>query len=155
MTSWRTFHIVTSPRRGLQGIVFTLSACRSVRLSVCLSVCMPVCVCVWPIFWYFISRLLEEISIWNLYRILIELYSIHLHRSRVKVTGTVLCFFECTVIILSQKLSNNFCFHRHLLGYSIQWNNKNLSEQRNDDTKTYVNIWLWHVKLLCRIYYFS
>ena len=44
-------------------------------LSVCLSVCL--CVCVRPIFWYFISRLLEEISIWNSYRILIGLYPIH------------------------------------------------------------------------------
>ena len=33
-------------------------------LSVCLSVCVCVCVCVCvrPIFWYFISQLLEEIS---------------------------------------------------------------------------------------------
>ena len=46
-------------------------------LSVCLSVCLCVYLCVRPIFWYFISRLLEEISIWNLYRILIWLYSIH------------------------------------------------------------------------------
>ena len=34
-----------------------------VCLSVCLSVCLCVCVCVRPIFWYFISQLLEEISI--------------------------------------------------------------------------------------------
>ena len=46
-------------------------------LSVCLSVCVSVYLCVRPIFWYFIYRLLEEISIWNLYRILIGLYSIH------------------------------------------------------------------------------
>ena len=34
-------------------------------LSVCVSVCLSVCVClcVRPIFWYFISRLSEEISI--------------------------------------------------------------------------------------------
>ena len=46
---------------------------------VCLCVCLCVCMylCVRQIFWYFISRLLEEISIWNLYRILIWLYSIH------------------------------------------------------------------------------
>ena len=31
--------------------------------SVCLSVCVCVYLCVRPIFWYFISRLLEEISI--------------------------------------------------------------------------------------------
>ena len=43
------------PRRGLRGIVFTR--------SVCLSVCVCVYLCVRPIFWYFISRLLEEISI--------------------------------------------------------------------------------------------
>ena len=63
------------PRRGLRGIVFTRSVCLSVCLSVC--VCVSVYLCVRPIFWYFISRLLAEISIWNLYRILIGLYSIH------------------------------------------------------------------------------
>ena len=68
-------------------------------LSVCLSVCVSVCVCVRPIFWYFISQLLEEISIWNLCRIFIGWYSIHrknidLHRSMVKVTGTVHCFLK-------------------------------------------------------------
>ena len=46
-------------------------------LSVCVCVCLSVYLCVRPIFWYFISRLLEEISICNLYRILIRLYSIH------------------------------------------------------------------------------
>ena len=35
----------------------------SVCLSVCLCVCLSVYLCVRPIFWYFISRLLEEISI--------------------------------------------------------------------------------------------
>ena len=55
------------PRRGLRGIVFTRSVC----------LCVCVCVCVRPIFWYFISQLLEEISIWNLYRILLRLYSMH------------------------------------------------------------------------------
>ena len=62
-------------------------------LSVCVSVCVR------PIFWYFISRLLEEISIWNLCRIFIGWYSIHwknidLHRSMVKVTETVHCFLK-------------------------------------------------------------
>ena len=99
------------------------------------------CVHVRPIFWYFISRLLEEILIWNLYRILIGLYSIHRkiltfigqsHRD-----GTLL--FEGTVI--SQKLSHriiSIIFHRHLLGYSIRWNNKNEKWRH----KKYVNIWL-------------
>ena len=68
-------------------------------LSVCVCVCVSVCVCVRPIFWYFISRLLEEISIWNLCRIFIGWYSIHwknidLHRSMVKVTETVHCFLK-------------------------------------------------------------
>ena len=53
------------PRRGLRGIVFILSVC----------VCMYLCVR--PIFWYFISRLLEEISILNVYMIIIGLYWIH------------------------------------------------------------------------------
>ena len=37
---------ITSPRRGLRGIVFTRSVCLSVCVSVCLSVCLCVCVCV-------------------------------------------------------------------------------------------------------------
>ena len=43
-----------APGRGLRGFV---SPCLSGRLSVCLCVG----VCVRPIFWYLISRLLEEI----------------------------------------------------------------------------------------------
>ena len=54
-------YIKNRPRRGLRGIVFTRSVCLSVCVCVC--VCLSVCVCVRPIFWYFISRLLEEISI--------------------------------------------------------------------------------------------
>ena len=52
------------------GLNLTGRLCIHLRASVCLSVCVCVCVqvCVRPIFWYFISRLLEEISISNLYR---------------------------------------------------------------------------------------
>ena len=64
-----------------------------------LSVYLCVFLCVRPIFWYFISQLLVEISIWNSHRTLIGSYSIHwkkidLHRSMVKVTGTVHCFLK-------------------------------------------------------------
>ena len=79
--------LVTSPPEGVARYCFH-PAC----------LCVSVCLCVRPIFWYFISRLLEEISIWNLYRILIGLFSIHwkidLHRSMVKVTGTVHWFLK-------------------------------------------------------------
>ena len=54
--------IITSPPEGVARYCFH---------PVCL------CVCVRPIFWYFISQLLEEMSIWNWYRILIGLYPIH------------------------------------------------------------------------------
>ena len=78
-------------------------------LSVCVCLCLCVYLCVRPIFWYFISRLLEEISIWNWYRILIGLFSIlekiDLHRSKVKVTGTVHWFLKVQSVI-SQKLSH-------------------------------------------------
>ena len=86
--------IFTSPPEGVARYCF-----HPVCLSVCVCVCLCVCVCVRPIFWYFISRLLEEISIWNLCRIFIGWYSIHwknidLHRSMVKVTETVNCFLK-------------------------------------------------------------
>ena len=51
-----------------------------------------------PVFWYFISQLLLEMSIWNSYRTLIGSLSIHwkklTDRSKVKVTGTVHCFLK-------------------------------------------------------------
>ena len=54
--------IITSPPEGVARYCFH---------PVCLSVCVCVClsVCVRPIFWYFISRLLEGILIWNSHRI--------------------------------------------------------------------------------------
>ena len=44
-----------APRRELWGIVFTL--------SVCVCVCLCVCLCFRAIFWYFMYRLFEEISL--------------------------------------------------------------------------------------------
>ena len=80
------FSLITSPPEGVARYCFH-PVCLSVYVSVCL------CVCVRPIFLYFIYRLLEEILIWNFYRILIGLYSQH---------------FEGTVI--SQKLSHRNIF---------------------------------------------
>ena len=59
-----------------------------------------------PIFWYFISQLLVEISIWNSYRTLIGSLSIHWKKWTFKGQGhrDGTLFFEGTVI--SQKLSN-------------------------------------------------
>ena len=76
--SGKLLWVITSPPERVARYCFhpvCLSVC--VCVCVCLSVCLSVYLCVRPIFWYFISRLLEEISIWNLYRILIWLYSIH------------------------------------------------------------------------------
>ena len=98
--------------------------------------CLCVCVCVRSIFWYFIYRLLEEISIWNLYRILNSIKIIDRHRSKVKFTGTVHCFSK--VQSYHQKLShkkNSIFSCRHLFVCPIKWNNNNLSEQRNDVTQ--------------------
>ena len=61
-------NIITSPPEGVAMYCF-----HPVCLSVCLSVCLCVCVCVCPAN----NLVLEEISIWNVYRILIGLYSIH------------------------------------------------------------------------------
>ena len=69
-----------------------------------LSVCVSVCLCVCP----------ANILVF--------------YGSKVKVTGTVYCFLK---VVISQKLSHrkiSIFFHRHLLGYSIRWNNKNSSE---------------------------
>ena len=123
-------HFYLAPR----GIVFTLSVCLCVYLSIYLSVCVQ------PIFLYFISRLLEEILIWNFYWILIGLYSIYTkiltficQRSRSQ--GWLHCFLKVQSYHKNWAIEKfQFFFHRHLLGYSIRWNNKNWSEQRNDAT---------------------
>ena len=60
------FLLITSPPEGVARYCFhpvCLCVCVSVCLCVCVSVCLCVYLCVRPIFWYFISRLLEEISI--------------------------------------------------------------------------------------------
>ena len=101
-----------------------------VLFSPCLFVCVSVCPA--NIVVFFISRLLEEIS---------EIYTgylsgctqftkkIDLHRSKVKVTGTVHCFLKVqSYHKLSHRKISFFFFHIHL------------SEQRNDVTKKYVNI---------------
>ena len=123
------------PRKGLRGIVFTQS----------------VCVCVRPIFWYFISRLYEEISIWNSYRILIGLYSIHwkkvdLHRSMVKVTGMVHCFLKVQSYHKNWAIENfqYLCVDTSLYALS----NETIKTWRAEKWrhKKYVNIW----RLTCK-----
>ena len=62
-----------------------------------LSVCLCVCLSVRPIFWHFISRLLEEILkfIQDTNRVVLNsLKKKDLHTSKVKVTGKVLCFMK-------------------------------------------------------------
>ena len=67
-----------------------------------MSVCVCVCLCVRPIFWYFISRILEEYIdlkfIQETYRVVLN----SLGKNDLQRDGTL--FFEGTVI--SQKLSH-------------------------------------------------
>ena len=84
---------------------------------------MSVCVCPANILVFYFSAIRRDIDlkfIHDTYRVVLNsLKKIDLHRSKVKVTGTVL--FEGTVI--AQKLSHRqilILFHRHLLGYSIR-----------------------------------
>ena len=121
------------PRRGLRGIVFTRSVC----LSVCVSVCL--CVCPANILVFYFSAIRRDIDlkfIQDTYRVVLNsLKIIDLHRSKVKVTGTVHCFLKVQSYHKNWAIEKCQFFHRHLLGYSIRWNNKNSSEQRNDVTK--------------------
>ena len=111
-------------------------------LSVCLSVCVCVCVClcVRPIFGILFlgyqKRYRSEIYIGYLYSCtqFNEKYWPSYVKGQGHWDGSLL--FKGAVI--SQKLGHRkiyIFFHRHLLAYSIRWNNKNLSEQRNDVTK--------------------
>ena len=99
--------------------------------------------CVWrlickspmPIFWYFISRLLVEISkfIQDTYSVAINSQKqIDLHMSKVKVTGTAHCFLK---VQSSHKNWSIEHFQYFFVDTFFKWNNKNLSEQRNDLTK--------------------
>ena len=69
-------------------------------LSVCLSVCLCVCVCVCPahILVFYFSAIRRDIDlkfIQDTYSVVLNsLKNTDLHRSKVKVTGTVHCFFE-------------------------------------------------------------
>ena len=91
-----TAFLLPRPRRGLRGIVFTRSVC----LSVCVSVCVCVCVCVCPanILVFYFSAIRRDIDlkfIQDTYRVVLNaLKNIDLHRSKVKVTGTVHCFLK-------------------------------------------------------------
>ena len=102
-----------------------------VLFSPCLSVCLSVCVSVCPaniLVFYFsaISKYIDLKFIHDSYRVVLNaLKNIDLHMLKLKVTVTVPLLFESTII--SQKLSHrkiSIFFHRHLLGYSIRWNNK-------------------------------
>ena len=78
-------YLITSPRRGLRGIVFTLS------------VCVSFCVCVYPanmLIFYFsaIRRDIDLKFIQDTYKVVLK--NIDLHRLKLKVTGTVHCFLK-------------------------------------------------------------
>ena len=84
--------LLPRPRRGLRGIVFTRSVC----LSVCVSVCL--CVCPANILVFYISAIRRDIDLkfmQDIYRVVLNTQkNIDLHRSKVKVTGTVHCFLK-------------------------------------------------------------
>ena len=104
-----------------------------VLFSPCLSVC--VCVCVsGQYFGILFLRLLErDIDlkfIQGAYRVVLNLLkNIDLHRVKVKVTGTVHWFLKVQSYHKNWAIEKfQYFFYRHLLGYSIRWKNKNLSE---------------------------
>ena len=118
--------LLPRPRRGLRGIVFTRSVC----LCVCLSVCVCVCLCVRPIFGILFlgyqKRYRSEIYTGYLYSCtqFNEKYWPSYVKGQGHWDGSLL--FKGAVI--SQKLGHrkiSIFFHRHLLAYSIRWNNKN------------------------------
>ena len=84
--------LLPRPRRGLRGIVFTRSVC----LSVCVSVCL--CVCPANILVFYFSAIRRDIDLkfmQDIYRVVLNTQkNIDLHRSKVKVTGTVHCFLK-------------------------------------------------------------
>ena len=73
-----------------------LSVCLSVCVSVC--VCLSVCVCPANILVFYFSAIRRDIDlkfIQDIYRVVLNTQkNIDLHRSKVKVTGTVHCFLK-------------------------------------------------------------
>ena len=122
--------LVTSPPEGVARYCFH---------PVCLSVCVSVCLCVCPanilvLYFSAIRRYIDLKFIQYTYRVVLNTQkNIDLHRSKVKVTGTVHCFLK------AQSYHKNWAielfFHIHLLGCPIRWNNKNWSKHKNDVTK--------------------
>ena len=80
--------LLSRSRRGLRGIVFTL--------SVCLSVCMCVCPANVLIFYFSAIRIDIDLKcIQNTYMVVPNSHTnIDLHMSKVKVTGTIHCFLK-------------------------------------------------------------
>ena len=83
--------IITSPPEGVARYCFH---------PVCLSVCLSVCLCVCPadILVFYFSAIRRDIDLkfmQDTYRVVLNsLKKIDLHRSKVKVTGTVHCFLN-------------------------------------------------------------
>ena len=92
--------LVTSPPEGAARYCF-----HPVCLSVCVSVCLSVCPADILVFYFSaIRRDIDLKFIQDTYRVVLNsLNKIDLHRSKVKVTGTVHCFLK---VVISQKLSH-------------------------------------------------
>ena len=83
--------IITSPPEGVARYCFN-----PVYLSVCVSVYLSVCVSGQYLVFYFsaIRRYIDLKFIQDTYRVVLYTQNIDLHRSKVKVTGTVHCFLK-------------------------------------------------------------
>ena len=90
--------VITSPPEGVARYCFH-PVCLSVYVCVCLSVCL--CVCPANILVFYFSAIRRDIDlkfIQDNYRVVLNSHintkHIDLHRSKVKVTGTVHCFLK-------------------------------------------------------------
>ena len=95
----------------------------SVCLSVCVSLCVCVCVCPADILVFYFSAIRRDIDLKFIqvtYKVVPNsLKKNDLHRSKVKVTGTVHCFLNVQSYHKNWAIEF-FFFHRHLLRYSIR-----------------------------------
>ena len=104
--------LVTSPPEGVARYCFH---------PVCLSVCVCVSVCPADILVFYFSAIRRDIDlkfIQDTYRVVLNsLTIIYLHRSKVRVTGTVHCFLKVQSYHKNWAIEKfQFFFHRHLLG---------------------------------------
>ena len=101
LNTWQKYSVESSNKRHLYCYLAPGGGCKvlfSPCMSVCLCLCVCLCVCPANILVFYFSAIWRDIDlkfIQDTYRVVLNTQkNIDLHRSKVKVTGTVHCFLK-------------------------------------------------------------